>query len=199
MYPKSLDRLIESFLRLPGVGKKTAERYAYYIVNNFSKDDIEKLMENLSGVKDKIKRCRVCGFLTEDDLCEYCSDSERDQTTILVVEEPKDVESIERCRKYHGLYHVLNGSISPLNGIGPEELNLQTLFKRIKESKIKEVIIATSATVGGEATALYINKILENEEVTVSRIAYGMPVGSSLEYNDETTIMKALEGRKNMR
>lgn len=196
MYPKSLTALIETFGRLPGVGKKTAERYAYYVVNNFKEEDIEKFSESLRNVKNNIRHCPNCGFLTEDDLCEYCKDETRDIHTILVVEEAKDVESIERCNKYRGLYHVLGGSISPINGIGPDELNLTSLKKRVVGSDIKEIIIATSATVNGEATALYIKRILENSNVTVSRIAYGVPVGSSLEYNDETTIMRALEGRK---
>ena len=199
MYPKSLSSLIESFLRLPGVGKKTAERYAYYIVSNFKDADIDKLINNLESVKTKIKKCPVCGFFTEDDICEYCKDEKRDQSTILVVEEPKDVEAIERCGRYRGLYHVLGGAISPLNGVGPDELNLSSLFERIDNSNIvKEVIVATSATVEGEATALYISRILGKRNISVSRIAYGMPVGSSLEYSDETTIMKALEGRKKM-
>lgn len=196
MYPKSLNNLISSFLKLPGVGKKTAERYAYAIVNKMNKEDIEKFIESLSNCKNNIKKCPVCGFLTEDDICEYCKEEKRDKSTILVVEEPKDVEAIERCERYSGLYHVLGGSISPINGIGPEELNIKTLFERIKEEETKEVIIATSATVEGEATALYIKRVLSNKNIIVSRIAYGMPVGSSLEYSDESTIMRALEGRK---
>lgn len=198
MYPKSLESLISSFSRLPGVGKKTAERYAYYIVNKFSNEDTASLIEALNNVKTKIHPCPICGFLTESDLCDYCSDPTRDQTTILVVEAPKDVIAIERCERYRGLYHVLNGAISPLNGIGPDELNLQSLVERVEKGGIKEVIIATSATVEGEATAQYLSRILGKYQATISRIAYGMPVGSSLEYNDETTIMKALEGRKNM-
>ena len=196
MYPKSLNNLISSFLKLPGVGKKTAERYAYAIVNKMNKEDIEKFIESLSNCKNNIKKCPVCGFLTEDNICEYCEDEKRDKSTILVVEEPKDVESIERCERYNGLYHVLGGSISPINGIGPDELNIKSLFERVKDPTTKEVIIATSATVEGEATALYIRRILSERNIVVSRIAYGMPVGSSLEYNDESTIMRALEGRK---
>lgn len=197
MYPKSLDDLITAFLRLPGVGKKTAERYAYSIVNKYTKEEINKFIESLEGSRDKIKRCKICGFLTEDDICEYCKDLSRDQSTILVVEEPKDVESIERCNRYNGLYHVLNGAISPLNGVGPEELNIDSLVDRVKEKNdIKEVIIASSATVEGEATALYLSRILEKHNVITSRIAYGMPVGSSLEYSDEGTIARALEGRR---
>lgn len=196
MYPKSLNNLISSFLKLPGVGKKTAERYAYAIVNKMNKEDIEKFIESLSNCKNNIKKCPVCGFFTEDNICEYCKDEKRDKSTILVVEEPKDVESIERCERYNGLYHVLGGSISPINGIGPDELNIKSLFERVKDPTTKEVIIATSATVEGEATALYIRRILSERNIVVSRIAYGMPVGSSLEYSDESTIMRALEGRK---
>ena len=197
MYPKSLENLIAAFLRLPGVGKKTAERYAYSIVNKYSKEEIDKFMESLKDSKDKIRRCKICGFLTEDEVCEYCSNTSRDKSTILVVEEPKDVESIERCNRYNGLYHVLNGAISPLNGIGPDELNIKSLFNRVENNNdLKEVIIASSATVEGEATALYISRMLERYNVLTSRIAYGMPVGSSLEYSDEGTIARALEGRR---
>ena len=197
MYPKSLENLIAAFLRLPGVGKKTAERYAYSIVNKYSKEEIDKFIESLKDSKDKIRRCKVCGFLTEDEVCEYCSNTSRDKSTILVVEEPKDVESIERCNRYNGLYHVLNGAISPLNGIGPDELNIKSLFNRVENNNdLKEVIIASSATVEGEATALYISRMLERYNVITSRIAYGMPVGSSLEYSDEGTIARALEGRR---
>lgn len=195
MYPKSLDSLINSFLRLPGVGKKTAERYAYSVVNKMTKEEIEKFIENLENCKTRIKKCPKCGFLTENDICDYCSDNTRDVSTILVVEEPKDVESIEKTERYHGLYHVLGGAISPLNGIGPDELNIKSLFDRVKENDSKEVIIATSATIEGEATALYIGRMLQKENVVVSRIAYGMPVGSSLEYSDESTISRAIEGR----
>lgn len=199
MYPKSFESLINVFLRLPGVGKKTAERYAYHIVKSFKEEDINQFIKNLDNVKNKIEKCPICGFFKEDDKCYYC-DSKRDESTILVVEEPKDVEAIEKCERYRGLFHVLNGVISPLNGIGPDELNISSLIERIKSNdKLVEVIIATSATVEGEATALYLNRILSKENIKVSRIAYGMPVGSSLEYSDETTIMKALEGRSEMK
>ena len=199
MYPKSLNNLISSFLKLPGVGKKTAERYAYAVVNKMKKEDIEKFIESLSNCKDSIKRCPICGFLTEDDICEYCKDNTRDKSTILVVEEAKDVEAIERCERYFGMYHVLGGSISPINGIGPEELNIKSLFKRIDDENTKEIILATNATVEGEATALYIKRFLQDKNIIVSRIAYGMPVGSSLEFSDESTIMRALDGRKEYR
>ena len=198
MYPKSIEDLIHAFLLLPGVGKKSAERYAYYVVNKFDHDKIDSFINSLSGVKYNIKHCTKCGFLTEnEDLCEFCRDNSRDKDTILVVEDAKDVIAIERLERYKGLYHVLNGSISPLNGIGPDELNIASLVERVKNEKIKEVIVATSATVEGEATSLYLSRIL-SPFTTVSRIAYGMPVGSSLEYSDETTILRALEGRKNI-
>ena len=196
MYPKSLDSLIQSFQKLPGVGRKTAERYAYFCINKLSEKDIESFIQNLDNSIHNIKKCPRCGFLTENELCEYCMDSSRDNSVCLVVEEPKDVEAIERCNNYKGLYHVLNGAISPINGIGPDELNISSLIEKVRGGDIKEVIVATSATIEGEATALYISRILKPYEITVSRIAYGMPVGSSLEYNDETTIMRALEGRK---
>ncbi len=199
MYPKSLENLIQSFQRLPGVGKKTAERYAYFLVNKFDKSDIERFIQNLELCKNTIKRCSVCGFLTEDDVCEYCKDTTRDKSIIVVVEEPKDVEAIERIEKYHGLYHVLGGAISPLNGVGPDELNMKSLFERAKEPSLKEVIIATSANVEGEATAIFISRALQKENIKVSRIAYGMPVGSKIEYSDESTILRAIEGRKEIK
>lgn len=199
MYPKSIENLIHAFMRLPGVGKKSAERYAYYVVNKFSDEQIDLFVNSLVSVKTNIKRCSCCGFLTEnEELCDFCKDQSRDRTTILVVENAKDVIAIERVERYKGLYHVLNGAISPLNGIGPDELNIPSLIDRIKNSNVKEVIVATSATVEGEATALYLARLLSKYNVTASRIAYGMPVGSSLEYNDETTILRALEGRKNL-
>ena len=200
MYPKSVEALIRSFLRIPGVGKKTAERYAYHIVNRFSDEEINEFIASLEGVRDNIKFCKICGFLTEgDDICEFCKDESRDKSTILVVEGAKDVVAIEKVQTYRGLYHVLGGSISPLNGVGPEDLTIDLLKKRVQEGNVKEVIVATSATVEGEATALYLGRVISDKNVKVSRIAYGMPVGSSLEYNDETTIFRAIEGRKEIK
>lgn len=193
MYPKSLESLINSFMRLPGVGRKTAERYAYSLLNSLDTQKIDSFISSLSEIKG-IKKCDHCGFLTDNDVCDICLDSSRDKSIVLVVEEPKDVIAIERCNNFNGLYHVLNGVISPLNGIGPEELNIDKLLERVEIDNISEVIVATSATVEGETTALYLARLLK-DKTKVSRIAYGMPVGSSLEYNDETTIMKALEGR----
>ena len=194
MYPKSVELLINSFLRLPGVGRKTAERYAYNIINNYSDEDINKLIDSLLQIKE-INKCSKCGFLAEEDLCEICKDESRNKKIVLVVEEPKDVVAIERTNNFNGLYHILNGVISPLNGIGPDELNIDSLTKRIDEDSVEELIIATSATVEGETTAMYLAR-LYSTKTKVTRIAYGMPVGSSLEYNDETTIIKALDGRK---
>jgi len=196
MYPKSLDNLISSFMRLPGVGKRSAERYAYFVTTRFTKEEIDNLINSLENVENKVKKCPICGFLTENDVCDYCKDYSRSDETILVVEEAKDVEAIERCNRYNGRYHVLGGAISPLNGIGPDELNIKSLVDRLEKNNTKEVIIASSATVEGEATALYISKLLKDKPITISRIAYGMPVGSSLEYSDEGTITRALEGRK---
>ncbi len=193
MYPKSLESLINSFMRLPGVGRKTAERYAYSLLNSLNDEKIDSFISSLSGIKS-IKRCEKCGFLTDNYICDICENPIRDKSIVLVVEEPKDVIAIERCNEFSGLYHVLNGVISPLNGIGPEELNIDTLLNRVEKDSVSEVIVATSATVEGETTALYLARLLK-DKTKVSRIAYGMPVGSSLEYNDETTIMKALEGR----
>ncbi|MCR5564753.1 MAG: recombination mediator RecR [Gammaproteobacteria bacterium] len=196
MYPKKIEDLIHSFSMLSGVGKRSAERYAFNVINKFSDEQIDEFINSLIKVREGIKKCSVCGFYTEDkDTCDICSNPLRDHKTILVVENVKDVIAFERVGSFKGVYHVLNGSISPINGIGPDELNIESLKERVINDSIKEVIVATSATVEGEATALYLKRILE-DYTTVSRIAYGMPVGSSIEYNDETTILKALEGRK---
>ena len=196
MYPKKIEDLIHSFSMLSGVGKRSAERYAFNVINKFSDAQLDEFINSLIKVKEGIKKCSICGFYTEDkDICDICSNPLRDNKTILVVENVKDVIAFERVGSFKGVYHVLNGSISPINGIGPDELNIESLKERVKNGSINEVIVATSATVEGEATALYLKRILE-DFTTVSRIAYGMPVGSSIEYNDETTILKALEGRK---
>ena len=196
MYPKKIEDLIHSFSLLSGVGKRSAERYAFNVIEKFNDSQIDDFINSLIGIKEGIKKCSVCGFYTEgEDVCSICANPLRDKTTILVVEKVKDVIAFEKVGSYKGVYHILNGSISPINGIGPDELNIESLKERVKNEKIKEVIVATSATVEGEATALYLKRILE-EYTTVSRIAYGMPVGSSIEYNDETTILRALEGRK---
>jgi len=193
-YAKSLERLIAAFTRLPGIGQKSAERLAMHILKS-PKEDAAALSEAIIKVKETIGFCRNCYNLSEGEVCHICGDPARDRTTILVVEEPKDILSIERTGAYKGLYHVLLGAISPLDGIGPDELKIKDLARRVKTEKIKEVIIATDADTEGETTALYISQLLKNQGVKTSRIAYGLPVGSHLEYADQATLARALEGR----
>ncbi len=193
-YAKSLERLIAVFTKLPGIGQKSAERLAMHILKS-PKEDAAALCEAIIKVKETIGFCRNCYNLSEGEVCHICGDPARDRTTILVVEEPKDIMAIEKTGVYKGLYHVLLGAISPLDGIGPDELKIKDLARRVKAEKIKEVIIATDADTEGETTALYISQLLKNQGVKTSRIAYGLPVGSHLEYADQATLARALEGR----
>lgn len=192
MYPKSMQLLIEDLKGLPGVGEKTAERYALSLLNK-PQEDIEQIAHDLLDAKNKIKYCHICGNMTEDEVCDICKDSKRDQSVICVVQEPKDIIAIERT-KYNGLYHVLNGVISTTKGILPEDINIAGLLQRIDE-KVKEIIIATNPTLDGETTAIYLTKILKNKNVAVSRLANGIPMGGNLDYADELTLIKAMEGR----
>ncbi len=192
MYPKSMQLLIEDLKGLPGVGEKTAERYALSLLNK-PQEEIEQIAHDLLDAKNKIKYCRVCGNMTEDEICDICKDPKRDQSVICVVQEPKDIIAIERT-KYNGLYHVLNGVISTTKGILPEDINIAGLLKRIDE-KVKEIIVATNPTLDGETTAIYLTKILKNKNVSVSRLANGIPMGGNLDYADELTLIKAMEGR----
>jgi recombination protein RecR len=196
IFPKALEELIEEFKKLPGVGRKTAERYALHIINKLDKEEVHQFSQALSEAKDKLHHCSVCGNLTDEEVCSICKDELRDQSTILVVENVKDVFSIEKASQYRGLYHVLNGVLSPMEGMGPEDINLNTLWKRVAEKKVKEVIIATSSTPEGETTALYISRVLQEIDVLISRIGYGVPVGLNLEYADDLTLTKAIENRK---
>lgn len=191
-----MESLVEELTKLPGVGRKTAERYALYIINKMDNEQALELSNSIEKAKISIKRCSKCGNLTDNDICDICLDFKRDQSIILVVENPKDVFSIEKSNEFNGLYHVLHGALSPINGIGPEELNLENLWERITDDKVKEVIIATSSTPEGETTALYIKRVLENLDILVTRIGYGVPVGLNLEYADDLTLSKAIENRK---
>ena len=194
-YCSSFEKLIDSLEKLPGVGHKSAERMAYQIIE-LSNFDIKEFSKSLEDAKTKIHRCKVCGHLTEDDLCEACNDEKRDQTTICVVSSSKDVYAIDKTNSYNGLYHVLFGTISPANGIGPDDLNIDSLISRIENGNVSEVILATNPTTDGETTALYISRLLEKYNVKVTRIAFGMPLGANLDYTDQFTILKALEGRR---
>jgi len=196
MYPSSLERLIESFRLLPGVGAKSAERYALCMIDA-SEEEIENFAKALLDIKTKLKTCPVCGNLTENHQCEICSDEKRDHETICVVQSIKDVAAMEKTNEYKGVYHVLQGLISTTKGILPEDLNIQSLLDRINENT-KEVILATNATMEGETTALYLDKVLSRKGVLVTRIAYGLPMGGHLDYADELTLIKAFEGRKKL-
>ena len=194
MYPESIEKLIECFKILPSVGNKTAERYALAMLEA-PKEKIEQLIETLHLVSNEIKRCPICGNLTDKQLCSICCDENRDNTTICIVQQPKDVIAMEKVKSYKGLYHVLYGAISPLKGILPEDLNIESLFSRINEN-IKEVIIATNPTMEGDTTALYLIKALKKyPNITITKLANGLPIGANLDYADETTLTRALDGR----
>lgn len=194
-YPEPISKLIDSYMRLPGIGAKTATRLAFYTID-MNKDDVTAFAKSLVAAKEDLHYCSICGNITDEDPCAICHDKSRDQSTILVVEQPKDVMSIDRAQDYHGLYHVLHGVLSPIEGRGPEDLNIESLLKRLKANKaVKEVIIATNATPEGEATAQYLARLIKPAGIKVTRLAHGLSVGSDIEYADEMTLMKAVEGR----
>lgn len=193
MYPKKFEDLIQAYSKLPGVGRKTAERYAFTTLN-WDEEWINEFITSLSSIKDGIKRCIVCGNLSEGDKCEFCMNDTRNHNVICVVQSPKDIAAIESMQEYNGVYHVLNGLINIQKGILPENLNIQSLVNRINDD-IEEVIIATDPTVEGETTALYITKLLDGR-TKVTRLAHGIPMGGHLDYTDAHTLLKAFEGRK---
>lgn len=191
----TLDELVDSFSRLPGLGKKSASRIVNYLLKADSAY-LRRFAEELATLQQKIKPCSICGFWTEDDPCPICSDAMRDRTAICVVEQPQDVQTIENAHEYAGLYHVLGGAISPIDGIGPEQLAISALVQRVKAGGVKEVIVATNPTVEGDTTALYVQQVLANiEGVKVTRLASGLPVGGDLEYTDRLTLMRSFRGR----
>ncbi len=193
-YPQPLQRLIDEFSKLPGIGTKTAQRLAFYVLK-MDEDSVKSLSESIVNAKKDIKYCSICGNLTDADPCSICRNDARDKSTICVVQEAKDILPMEKTREYQGLYHVLHGSISPLEGIGPDSINIKSLVSRITP-EVKEVILATNSNVEGEATAMYIARLLKPMGVKVTRIAHGIPVGGDIEYTDEVTLGKALEGRR---
>lgn len=194
MYPNSIEKLIECFRKLPSVGRKTAERYAMALVE-MNKDEAREFAQAVLEVTDKIKYCSICGHLTEKELCSICEDENRDHNTICVVQNPKDVLAIERIGLYKGVYHVLHGAISTTRGILPEDINIEALLKRINDDT-KEIILATNSTIEGDTTALYLSKILKNyPHVSVTRLASGLPTGGNLDYVDDVTLIRALQGR----
>jgi recombination protein RecR len=190
-----LERLIQEFKRLPGIGQKSAQRIAFHIMRS-GREEAERLTQAVLDVKDKLTLCIICNNISDAETCQYCRDPERDQRVVCVVEDPNNIVGIETTRQFHGLYHVLAGALSPLRGIGPEQLKIKSLVERIGTGAIEEVIVATNPTVEGEATAVYLSKLLRPLGVKVTRIAMGIPVGSDLEYADEVTIWKAMEGRR---
>lgn len=190
-----LARLIDELKRLPGIGQKSAQRIAFHL-ERAGRDQAENLAHAIIDVKDKIRLCSVCNNLTEEDPCNICSDPRRDRSLICAVETPYNVATVERMREFHGLYHVLHGALSPLQGIGPDQLKLKSLMERLKDGQVKEIIVATSPNVEGEATALYLSRLIKPLGVKVTRIAMGIPVGSELEFADEVTMLKAMEGRR---
>ncbi len=197
--PKPVAKLIESFEKLPGIGPKTASRLAFYLLH-VPQEELDSFAANLSGIKSNTVLCSLCKNVAESDPCAICSNPARDQSVICVVEQPMDVLSIERTGKYHGLYHVLHGAIDPLNNIGPDEIYIADLVRRTKnqEPEIQEIILATNPNMEGEATAMYITKQLKikNSKLKITRLAHGLPVGADIEYADEVTLTRALEGRR---
>ncbi len=197
LFAEPVSRLIEELNKLPGVGPKTAQRLAYHLVKA-SKEDVEALARALIELKSKIKYCSVCGNLTETDPCRICSSDSRDASMLCVVEQPRDVVAMERTGTFKGIYHVLHGVISPINGVGPDDLRIESLLERLKDGRVKEVVLALNPNVEGEATSLYISRLVKPSVVRVTRIAYGIPVGGDLEYADEVTLARALEGRREL-
>ena len=198
MHSVTIEKLIESFAQLPGIGRKSAERIAFYVLDSMDKEDAEKMAKSILEAKSKVKFCPVCQNLTDEVPCSICSAGNRDKSTICVVEDARDVAAIEKTNEYRGLYHVLHGTLSPMDGVTPDDIKIKELLMRIADGTIKEVIMATNPTVNGTATAVYISKLLQPMGVTVTRIAHGIPVGGDLEYADEVTLVKALEGRQKM-
>lgn len=196
-YAEPIERLIEQFRRIPGIGGKSAVRMAFSVLS-FSEEDAAAFSGAILDAKRKIRPCRLCGNYTEGDVCPVCSDPERDAGLICVVEQAKDVLAFERVREYRGLYHVLGGALSPMNGITPDTLRISSLCERVRAGNVREVIVATDPDVEGEATAMYLARVLSPLSVRITRLAYGIPVGGNLEYTDEVTLNRALEGRRDL-
>lgn len=196
-YGNLMTNLIEELSRLPGIGVKSAQRMAFYIVNMPEKN-VDCLANSILNARKNIKYCSICYCLTDEDPCKICSSDKRDKSTIMVVEDAKDMVAYEKTQNYKGTYHVLNGVISPMHGIGPENLKIKELLDRVRTNQVEEIIVATNSTVEGEATAMYIGRLMKPLGVKVTRIAHGIPVGGNLEYVDEITLSKALEGRREM-
>jgi recombination protein RecR len=195
--PEPISKLIEGFMRLPGIGPKTAQRLAFFVLT-MEEEDVLDLAKALVRAKRDLHHCSVCGNITDQDPCFICADKHRDRTIICVVQDTKDLMAMERTREYNGLYHVLHGAISPMEGVGPEDLRIPDLLKRLEDETVQEVILATNPNIEGEATAMYLSRLLKPFGLKVTRIAHGLPVGGDLEYADEVTLTKALEGRREL-
>jgi recombination protein RecR len=195
-FPPALEKLVEQFARLPGIGKKTAQRLAFFVLS-LPEEEVKTFAQAILDAKETIALCPVCQNLTEGDgLCPVCASDKRDGGVVCVVADPKDVIAIERAREYHGRYHVLHGVLSPMNGVGPDDLHIKSLLERVAQGEIQEVIMATNPDTEGEATAMYLARLLRPFGVKITRLAYGVPVGGHLEYADDATLMRALEGRR---
>lgn len=192
-YSNQISKLIEELSRLPGIGAKTAQRLAFHIIN-MPKDQVKSLANSITSAKENVQYCKQCFTLTDEELCPICSSAKRDQSTIMVIENSRDLSAYEKTSKYLGVYHVLHGAISPMNGIGPDDIKLKELMMRLQKD-VKEVIIATNSSLEGETTAMYISKLIKPTNIKVTRIASGVPVGGDLENIDEVTLLRALEGR----
>jgi recombination protein RecR len=197
LYPPSVERLIAMLAKLPGVGPKTAQRLAMHLLNTKEADALG-LASAIAAARANVKRCKICGNLTDDEVCPVCSDPGRQQNSICVVEQPGDAIVMEKTGEYKGLYHVLHGALSPMEGIGPKELNIDSLLRRLKDGNVSEVIMATNTSVEGEATAMYLARLIKPLGITVSRLAHGVPVGGDLEYTDEATLVRAFVGRQTL-
>jgi recombination protein RecR len=196
-YPEPITKLMESFMKLPGIGPKTAARLAFFVLG-MKEDTVLDFAKALVDAKRNLSFCSICGHITDIDPCHICQDPQRDRSTICVVQDPKDVIAMEKMRDYTGLYHVLQGAISPMDGIGPEDINVPSLLKRLQNEEVKELILATNPTIEGEATAMYISRLVRPSGIRTTRIAHGLPVGGDLEYADEVTLSKAMEGRREL-
>ncbi|SFX31989.1 DNA replication and repair protein RecR [Thermoactinomyces sp. DSM 45891] len=195
--PEPISKLIESFVRLPGIGPKSAQRLAMFVLR-MEEEDVMDFAKALVRAKRDLRTCSVCGNITDQDPCYICNDSKRDRSTICVVQDARDLMAMERTREFDGLYHVLHGAISPIEGIGPEQLKIPDLLRRLGDETVKELILATNPNIEGEATAMYLSKLVRSFGLKVTRIAHGLPVGGDLEYADEVTLTKALEGRREL-
>ena len=195
IYPKSLEKMIEEFEKFPGVGRKSAQRMAFFLLKA-SKSNVQDFLNSIVEAKRNLKKCSNCFNISDNDPCDICSNVRRDHTVICVVETVEDLLAMERTQEFKGIYHILEGSLSPINGVEPDDLRIKELMQRITNEKIEEIILATSTSITGETTATYLTRLLKNKGIRITRIAYGVPIGSELEYTDEITLRKAIEGRR---